>query len=333
MNLKNLSILNGALLVLAMLTYFFSQPPKAKIQDERIGEAIASRSDLESVDNIAFSSGDAQVTLRKSGPADWHVAERFGFPVDFEFIRELIDQLVSGKIERLATANPEKQEQLGFSERKAIELKKGDELLLALEVGRHSDQSGRFFRYAGSDKVYLLDKGITFDTNPDAWCLKRLVDYTPSEATSIALQSQDGERFVLQRDVGRGVWVDLERPERELDREIVVALVTNFSQLNFEGTAPPDDEVVLAARSEALELELEFKDGAQVRHLVGRRPQNADPSEKLDPVDRPVYVFTEPSDATHPVYHYSSLLAFQISGILYDAIPETREEIYAKEEN
>ncbi len=158
---------------------------------------------------VRTSDASGTVTIERSGDG-WTLAERGGFPVDFEKVQEAVLSLVRLEIDEPKTKRPENHAQLGVadptapdSSSKLVELKDASGAVLAALVIGDTKQRERttsvFVRRAGEDQVYLCNASLSFASDPKEWLDREIVRIDRERVQSVQVAHANGEEVVLER--------------------------------------------------------------------------------------------------------------------------------------
>ena len=132
---------------------------------------------LTDLSTIELRSRADTVTLTRSGD-EWRVAERGGYPVNFESLVELLDTLSEATIVEKKTARSAYHARLGVadpgeedSQAIVVSLSASDESSWNLIVGESSTggSGGSYVRMGDDPQVWLASKSIQVDEDPTSW--------------------------------------------------------------------------------------------------------------------------------------------------------------------
>jgi hypothetical protein len=166
---------------------------------------------------MTLAGPESEVALEKSGTV-WQVANRYGYPADFDDIREFILKLRDLKVGRTFAADEESRKRLsllppdaadaGEEERGTRVTMKtaGGETVADLIIGaaRESEtgQGGHYLMPAGGETVYLVDESFQFmEMDPAQWLAQELLDISPGDVRRVTLldPATGEEKYLLER--------------------------------------------------------------------------------------------------------------------------------------
>jgi hypothetical protein len=295
---KQLTILIAILAVAVITAIIVKSTRSSRVQsaDKGVGEKLLPELPVNDISRITIESADEALTLEKGGDegAKWTVAEREGYPANFEKIRNLLIAMSEVKIAQLVEAGPS---QFGRLQLISPGAEEGDmegrgtfvtfageddaalaELLLGKEYVQKSDTpspfgglsstpAGRYVRVGDEASVWLVPETFS-DIGLEAadWLSDDF--FKVEKLKSVAISAKDAAfNWRLYREDETGAdWnlANLEEGE-ELDAARVSGIRNAFSDARF-------DDVVLdkeAAGDEVTKIVLATFDGFVYEIEVG----------------------------------------------------------------
>lgn len=259
-----------AVLVLASLLVFQSGEDGTATTPE--GADFFANLPVNDVTGLTLSGPEGEVVLAKGGTV-WRVENRYGYPADFDDIREFILKVRDLKVGRTFTADADSRRRLSLLPPDAegadaehrgtrVVLQKGDDTPVAdLIIGnaRETDtgSGGHYLRRADGDTVFLVDESFRFlELDPAEWLAPDLLDISAADVRRVTC---------LNPTTGQELY-RIERPEKGQppvfidpapgDQTVVPSKITNLfsalDNLTLEDVADPETE----AREMGLETPL-----------------------------------------------------------------------------
>jgi len=336
MKVKQLSVLVLVLAVLSAVTWFINRPSPPPGLDPRTGRALITRDILAAARSITLSDDDNSVTLTTSEDGgDWLVSDYYDFPVDFGKLSSMVEDLRNAKIIRLVTRNPDRMKRLDFG-KTAIAIGTGGAIpAFHLDLGKTSDDGGRYIRFADEEKAYLATLSLYLDATPKSWAQSRLLDFKAAEVARLVVDFSDLENpLTLSRDDDAASWEnDFAQENGGVNSSAVTSLINRFTNLRYTDTADIGSEEAASAREHARHLSIELFDGTIYRIGIGRRPPpSAPPSEQspredpatespAKPEPGPVFLFVESNRDDAQINDLMARRSFEISEYTLTSLP------------
>lgn len=303
MKLKTLAIIVAILTGVSILSWIFEGGAKAPETDARIGTPLVDVPTIEKTTSVFIRANGSEVTLKSApdGDSEWLVHEYHDLPVDFTKLSTLVQNLRDAKVVRFASANADRIAKMDFGATD-IELRdEAGEKLLAIELGRTLSSGGRFAKFSGEDKAYLVSLEARLDTTPKNWANSALVPVEETSVTRFEIGFQSDEPLVVTRENGTSPWVSEGLAEgATLNTGAVNSLLRQVTGLRFTETADPESEKVVAARNHSRAFTLGLADGSSYTIVIGREP--APPPPPPEPTDGETEATTPPAPKAGPVY-------------------------------
>jgi hypothetical protein len=215
--------------------------PTGKQADERFYPGLESL--LPEVRQVTLVAAGQETNLVRDGDI-WQIAERDGYPADFEKLSQLLMGLAKAELKERKTALVSNHESLSVTEAEGttITLSTRSEELSAVLGKTVSKGAGTFARYRSADQVWLLDQSLTGSANPADWLDNPLISLPQAEIESIEVAIKD-EKIYRAVKQSEGDW-GLERlpAGRKLRYSTVLTpLATAVSQLSIVDVARYDE--------------------------------------------------------------------------------------------
>ena len=198
-----LLLVAGLLAATAMLTF----KPVEDTGDLKMGARLLADLPVNQVAAVVIADGANRTSLVK-GEKVWQVAERSGYPADFDALRDTVVKLSRLKIGRSFAGTADSLTRLSLlqptdtnvsARGQQITLKDASGKILAdliLGQPRSSDNgggAGQYLRKADGDTVFLVDGSFRFlKTTPAEWLEKEILNIQADEVQTVACFTGDG---------------------------------------------------------------------------------------------------------------------------------------------
>lgn len=261
---KTIGILAVVLLVLVGVMFLKDYLPQGETTKD---EYVANTAQLsaEQVEEIVVSQGEEEVVLSNDG-GEWMAQ---GYVADKELIKDMLLALSEpGKVQLVSETNA-RHDALGVTnEASKLTIRSpGSELVLFMG---ESGKGGRYVRFEGQDKVYVIEGLTSVMSSTDAadWVSKTVVEVDESNVTKVKVVQATGTVELEQRD---GDWYEL-GDETPLDRTKFSAMLNTLNSFVTQGLVSKEDEDGYAAKAvvtvEVIEkgkdpIELAFYEGEE----------------------------------------------------------------------
>ena len=161
--------------------------------------------ELNTVTALSIRKGGASptVTVHKQGE-QWTVAERADYPADVPKLRKLLQELSDAKIREEKTSNPASYPILGVEDPSQAGAT-GAQIEVLAHGGKHTVivgkpvGAGNFVRRTGEAASYLVEPGISVETEPRLWIDTRLIDMATAKIQSIEVTPAASPGYTLRR--------------------------------------------------------------------------------------------------------------------------------------
>jgi hypothetical protein len=339
MKIKTLSIFVLVLAVLSAITWFIKRPTPPPGLDSRTGQALITRDTLAAARSITLKDDGEEVTLTAGEDGgNWLVSDYYDFPVDFTKLSSLADNLRNAKIVRLVTRNPERMERLDFGT-STITIDTGGAIpALNLDVGKTSDNGGRFVRFENEEKAYLADLSLYLDATPKNWAQSQLLKFQTVDVARLTVGFPDSEdALTIARSDATAAWeVESGQENGGVKSNDLSTLINRFSTLRYTDTDEVGSEEATLARDHSRRLSIELFDGTVYNVDLGRRPAPPaeegppeDPAAESAPVPKPgpVYVFIESNRGDAQINELMNKRSFKISEYTFTSLPSDAQAL------
>ncbi len=212
MNNKLLGLALVALLATALL---FQVQEEAPEETALLFDGLASS--LEAVDQVTvMAPGFDSVTMTKSD-IGWGVAEKSGYPVDFEKLHRLLNNLAKAQLIEAKTAIAANHGRLGLADSGdesetgvSVVASAGDNTFEIVIGNSSAHREGTFVRRPGEAQTWLVSENLTAEVGATDWIDLVAVDIESSTITEVAMKLASGDVLKATRsDDGGMVVADL----------------------------------------------------------------------------------------------------------------------------
>jgi Domain of unknown function (DUF4340) len=287
---------------------------------------------LGSVTSMSIRKGGATpvVTIHKQGE-QWTVAQRAGYPADVPKLRKVLQDLSDATIREEKTSNPASYSIIGVEDPLQAGAT-GAQIEVVAQDGKHAvivgkpAGMGNFVRRADEKTSFVVEPGISFESEPRFWIDTRLLDIPTAKIRSIEVKPASAPGYALRRGAkggenaaeGKGTSpqvfgdfaLDAVPPTRKAaDPAMLAPSPTAFSGLTADDVAPAAD----IDFSKPSIVTLGMADGSTVT-LTGTAVGDKRWVQVTAPADAPLSVRTRDR-------------AFEIASYRYDAIFRPLEQL------
>jgi len=176
-------------------------------------------SELDTVTSLSVLKGGPTptVTVQKQGD-QWTVAQRANYAADVSKLRKLLLALSDAKIREEKTSNPANYPIIGVEDASKAGAT-GAQIDLTAKDGKHgvivgkSVSEGNFVRRAGESTSYVVEPGISFESEPRYWIDTRLLDISSDKVQSIEFKPATGAPYSVRRVVEPSKAPDAKAPD------------------------------------------------------------------------------------------------------------------------
>ena len=161
---------------------------------------------LDSIADIRLHKGGVApvISLHRTEPGHWTIAERDNYPADVSKVRRLLLALSDAKVIEEKTSNPANYASLGVEDARSpaaggveVTLQSAAKSLSVI-VGRMGG-GGSFVRRGGEAKSFVVEPAVSVDTGVRDWIDTRLLDIPLEKIQSIRLKPAEGAGYLLSR--------------------------------------------------------------------------------------------------------------------------------------
>jgi len=175
---------------------------------------------INDVSEVRLEKDGKSATLKREG-GKWKLADRGGYPAQFEKVKELAVRIADLEIEEAKTAKKANHAQLGVEW--PVAAKEGEEGsesesglvtlrdssgkdLASLVVGKSEWRGSKpkvYARRSSEDQVYLCSPRGTLSVVPDAksWIEAKFIELQNDRVQSVSIEHEDGEQVEIGRSV------------------------------------------------------------------------------------------------------------------------------------
>jgi hypothetical protein len=203
------------------------------------------------VTTLQVLDADGALTIQNVDDT-WTLADRGGYPVALEKVKQAVLGLTQLTIEEKKTSRPENFQKLGVTEpgtedsaAQKLTLKDASGTVVAAvilgETKFRRGSQGVYVRIDGEDQVYLCEGRLQIDSQPTSWIDRDILRLEGDRVASVQVLHPDGEEVLIGRDPENEAQFLLENvpPDREEKFAGVANSVgTALSYLSLEDVQP-----------------------------------------------------------------------------------------------
>ncbi len=344
MNLRPLLLTVAVLAPVSALVWWFGRPaPAAATADPRVGARLVEPEVLASATQVTLRAEGRSLELARTEDGRWTLVGEPVLPADSSRLARLTRDLVSPRIERLVSTNPERIATFEFGETGLRYADASGAALLDLQLGRSLEGGARLLRFGEEDKAYAARLNLWLDAEPASWRDNLLVSgLQASDLASlrIAFPDTDAEPVLVSRASATEPWTSPASPAgHQVRAAILTTQAGNLSALRFNHVAPADAETVVAARAHPREVSLTSFAGRTVTFTFYRAPEppaasapevpeGEEPPPPPPPAPRPVFVSVLDSQPDAILEAAARTHAFEIAEWLFTSLPQRPEDLF-----
>ena len=179
MKLKGLVLTAAVLAVLSVVAYRANRTAPSAPSDPRTGRPFGDPAAIGRASVIRLSDQGKTIVLTRAPDGSWRDSSYFDLPADFSKLSSLANDLVTARIQRFVTDNPDRLARLEFKDTRIEFLDAAGGVLWSATLGKSADTGGRFVRFGSEDRAYLVALNAWIDTEPRNWADARLLDLAP----------------------------------------------------------------------------------------------------------------------------------------------------------
>lgn len=235
----------AGLLAIAMMMLLAIPQLRDDGMDESAGPVLPGmKAALGAASRLTVSSAGKTLVMLEKKEGNWLVAEKSGYPADFENLSGLLNRLADLQIAERKTSKAENHARLGVAENgdsaalKVSVMANQDFVLL---VGNEATSRGTFVRHPGENQVYLSASTIDVSRDPMDYLDPVFLDIESSDVSRVKVTSRAGE-LIVERDPESGDMLIQDLPEGAEVRYETIAdsLARMFINLRFTDVEPYD---------------------------------------------------------------------------------------------
>ncbi len=290
--MKNLKLLLIAIVLVAVAFALQHGSKPGVAPDPFIGKSLVEAADIDGMSGMVFKTDQGQIELKKVNGV-WRLPALHNMRVDANRLEEFFQRVNAAKVVESVSGNPQRHADLGVASLAAdapvvgndsalITLKdSADATIRELYLGKGRQaksvdgsqgfgNDGQYFRFGGSDYVYLLSSFIWLDKDQKNWLSKELVKISADKLKRLAWKySGSNEEFSLSRAVATdslvlsGLAEDMQTKQSALP-----ALQNFFANLTFDDVIATDSPEMHKDLADRLALTVESFDGLKLQMLI-----------------------------------------------------------------
>ena len=204
MNNRQLGILVGATIALALVTVMLYSGGGGRRSDAAVGAPLIQGLDPDTIDRIVIRSASDTITLRRD-KARFVVAERHDYPASLERINDLIVKALDLRIKEKVTDSSTSHDGLGVVEGKGEAvtvnfLGANGRPIIGFVKGKTAEQSGFHIRLVGQNSVYRCEGFLSIDTKPTDYLDKNLIKVKIEDVDRVEVKPDTGDSYVIDRE-------------------------------------------------------------------------------------------------------------------------------------
>ncbi len=199
--------------------------------------------DPASIQSITVGEGEKAVKISRKDN-QFVVASKSSYPADTKQINDLITKVLDIQTSDFYTGNPNNQEDLGITEKKARSVvkffKEGGALLTGVVVGEAQDEGkGTYIRLVDSNEVYVTANAPWFRSGALEYVNQELVNVKREDVNSVTVRTPEGS-YVLKPVKGSDAVVMEGMPaDQKLKESDAKAVLTGLTSLRFDDVNQP----------------------------------------------------------------------------------------------
>ncbi len=173
----------------------------------------ALRANPDAVAKIVLTTPEGTFTLVRETGDRWSAAERFGYTVDRQRVRDLVVALADMRLIEAKTRMPERYSRIEVEDLDAkdaksrllrLESEDGKVLAEALIGKQHhgltgSQSAGTYLRRPGEAQAWLASGGVQIEPQVVDWLDRQVVDLGADSIRRVEIRPEGGEAYVVER--------------------------------------------------------------------------------------------------------------------------------------
>ncbi len=291
--MKNLKLLLIAIVLVAVAFALQHGSRPGTASDPLVGKSLVAAGDIDGIAAITLKSDQGSLELKKANGV-WRLPAQHDMRVDRNRLEEFFQRVNDAKIVESVSGNPQRHADLGVASvaADAAVVSGADSALIVLKdsagvalkeiylgKGRQAKSvdgsqgfgnDGQYFRFGGSDAVYLLSSFIWLDKDQKNWLGKELVKISADKLKQINWKYADGkEEFSLARAGATDSLILSGLAEDMQTKQSALPAVQNFfANLTFDDFIATDSPELHKDLSDRLALTVESFDGLKLQMLI-----------------------------------------------------------------
>lgn len=274
MDTKKVSILTIVIIALTLAIFYFAKGgSNESLQDERVGDALISESDLNKVKKFLLKDDTGIVTIYKKND-DWLLESYYDIPVNFDRLNQMSRSLSDNRVERFVSSQKSTLQRLEMGS-KSITLE-GDGFQWTVQIGKEGKSGGQFIRLNDEDLAYLTTDNIEINTDNNSWAQKRLMNLlNENDIKKVTKKIKALEVISFERAGKEDNFTSEYTPEgMRIAQSEVKALIRELINLRFNETRELQDAEVISGLEHSNTYEIKtFEDNKSYIIKVGRKPE------------------------------------------------------------
>lgn len=291
--MKNLKLLLIAIVLVAVAFALQHGSRPGTASDPLVGKSLVAAGDIDGIAAITLKSDQGTLELKKANGV-WRLPAQHDMRVDRNRLEEFFQRVNDAKVVESVSGNPQRHADLGVASvaADAAAVSGADSALIVLKnsagailkeiylgKGRQAKSvdgsqgfgnDGQYFRFGGSDQVYLLSSFIWLDKDQKNWLSKELVKISADKLKQLAWKyTGDKEEFSLTRAGATDSLVLSGLAEDMQTKQSALPAVQNFfANLTFDDFIATDSPELHKDLSDRLALTVESFDGLKLQMLI-----------------------------------------------------------------
>ena len=347
MKIKNISILTAVLAVIAGVLWIAQRSNTPSIDTALVGQGLlipGSIADAQTIKIYGNSEDEPSVEIIKQGD-NWIVPERYGLPVDFTKVSDLVNDLAESTIIRAVTDNPDRIQVLNLGQDRVVFEDASGEILADVSFGKAGNNGGNFAKIERSEKVVLAADKPFIQSRPDTWTVSEAWELEWDDIRELV--APDGTTLTREDSEAEFVAEGLDLEQSEIRTQFM-----RFTNLRFQDLVEIDSEDVVEAMSFAQTWEIKTEAGDTFAFTYGRRPEVKAPekeeseeseetteeeesAETEEVEDMPAgtpYIMVKHDNASELWAGIYATYAFELNSFNFEQLPESMEAFVAEPE-
>ena len=279
MKTKQLLILGGVFVVLALVVLLFENPFGQSEYEKKVQTAMPlfPNFDKAQVAGVEIIAAGESTTLAKQD-GKWVVTSLDSYPADAKGVEKLLTKVSEFKNTHHVSSNSDKQMEFEVESTTGVEVKlmdANDTLLAHLFVGKTTPGFlSSYVRVADTNDVYVAQGYLksVFDKGERTWKDRTIFDFDEDIVTQVNITSPE-ETVELRLDA-EGTWQMLQPEASAVKQAEVDSLLATFSQLDTDDFAEPKELTEYELASPHSSISATLNDGTTATLLIGKEEED-----------------------------------------------------------